>query len=370
VVTEESSVANTFKNFFDNAVNSLNLQCDSQFISETSHLSNPIEVAVEKFKEHPSIIAIRNNVSFESEFDFCDITIDDMEKEIANLDSKKSGVIGGIPSKYLKLSTGVSSNFLTEVWRNEVLAQNIFPEKLKLADVNPIHKKGDSTCVNNFRPVSVLPSVSKVFERFMQKQINAHINCFLSKYLCGYRKGFNTQTALLSLIEQWRSILDAKGFAGAILMDLSKAFDTINHELLIAKLHAYGFSRSALTLIFSYLSNRWQHIKVDTSFSDWSEILKGVPPGSVLGPLLFNIYLNDLFFMLSETNVCNFADDTTPYVCDKSLKNVLEKLEQNSEIAISWFKTNYMKLNTDKCHLLISGHKYETVWAKVGNDKI
>jgi len=76
------------------------------------------------------------------------------------------------------------------------------------------------------------------------------------------------------------------------------------------------------------------------------------------------------YFMLNETNVCNFADDTTPYVCDKSLKNVLEKLEQNSEIAISWFKTNYMKLNTDKCHLLISGHKYETVWAKVGNDKI
>ena len=233
-----------------------------------------------------------------------------------------------------------------------------------------MHKKGDTTNVKNYRPVSVLPSVSKVFERLMQSQINSFINKSLSKYLCGYRKGFSTQTALLSLIEKWRNILDQNGFAGAVLMDLSKAFDTINHELLIAKLHAYGFSKSSLSIIFSYLSNRWQHIKIDSSFSDWSEIIRGVPQGSVLGPLLFNIYLNDLIFMLNNENVCNFADDTTPYFCDKSLKEVLDKLEECTEIAISWFDTNYMKLNTDKCHLLVSGYKHEMMWAKIGEDKI
>ena len=122
-------------------------------------------------------------------------------------------------------------------------------------------------------------------------------------------------------------------------MDFSKAFDTINHELLIAKLYAYGFSKDALKLIHSYLSDRWQRTKISNSFSSWSALLKGVPQGSVLGPILFNIYLNDIFYFL-HCNICNFADDTTPYVCNKSLKFVLEQLEEQSNIALKWFKDN------------------------------
>ena len=152
-------------------------------------------------------------------------------------------------------------------------------------------------------------------------------------------------------------------------MDLSKAFDTINHELLIAKLYAYGFSKDSLKIIFSYLSNRWQRVKINMSFSSWKELIQGVPQGSVLGPLLFNIYLNDLFFIIN-TYVCNFADDTTPFVCDFELKNVLDKLEINADLAVSWFETNYMKLNPDKCHLLVSGHKYEENFIKINTSTI
>ena len=196
------------------------------------------------------------------------------------------------------------------------------------------------------------------------------MNHFLSPYLCGYRKGYSTQYALILLIERWKKMLDSKGFAGAMLMDLSKAFDTLNHELLIAKLDAYGFDKKALKLVHSYLSNRWQRTKINNSFSSWAELILGVPQGSVLGPILFNIYINDLFWINSFTEVCNFADDTTFYACDKSLESVLQSLEHDSLLAIEWFDNNYMKLNSDKCHLLISGFKHQWHWAQLGDYKI
>ena len=117
----------------------------------------------------------------------------------------------------------------------------------------------------------------------------------LSPYLCAYRKGYNAQHALLRLTEKFRSFLDMKGLAGAIVLDLSKAFDCLNHKLLIAKLEAYGFSRAVLKLVHDYLSNRKQRAKINGSSSSWQESFRAVPQDSLLGSILFNVFINDLF---------------------------------------------------------------------------
>ena len=148
------------------------------------------------------------------------------------------------------------------------------------------------------------------------------------------------------------------------------SFDTLKHELLIAKLNAYSFTHSSLCLLYSYLSNRWQRTKNNNAFSSWTEILQGVPQCSILGPLLFNIYLNDLFFIDIESDLCNFADDNTLHVCDLSLNVLVDKLETSAKSVIKWFEYNYMKLNESKCKLLISGNKEEVIIASVGDVKI
>ena len=146
----------------------------------------------------------------------------------------------------------------------------------------------------------------------MFRQINEYMDVFLSKYQCGSRKGYSTQQCLLAMLEKWRSAVDNKKTFGVLLIDLSKAFDCLSHELLLAKLHAYGFSIPALRLVYSYLKNRKQRTKINSAYSCWEEIIFGVPQGSILGPLLFNIFLCDLFYMMSDTDFASYADDNTP----------------------------------------------------------
>ena len=189
-----------------------------------------------------------------------------------------------------------------------------------------------------------------------------------SKYQCGFRKGFSTQQCLLAMLEKWkRSIDNGKSF-GALLRDLSKAFGCLDHELLIAKLNAYGFHLSALKLIHDYLSNRKQRTKINSTYSKWHEILFGVPQGSILGPLLFNICLIDLFFVIEDTGIASYADDNTPYIIDDTVEGVIKSLEEVSKKLFKWFDDNLMKSNADKCHLLVSTN--ETVKIQVGNYNI
>ena len=155
------------------------------------------------------------------------------------------------------------------------------------------------------------------------------------------------------MIETWKKALDKNGAAGGILTDLSKAFDCLSHDLLIAKLEAYGFGHSALTFVYDYMENRKQRTKVDGFYSSWSDLRKGVQQGSILGPLLFNIFINDIFYFVDKSKLANFADDTTVYTTEDTILNLLSVLKDESTTILNWFKTNEMKSNDDKCHLII-----------------
>ena len=369
ILSKDEDVAIELADMFSNAVSRLNIPDIP--VNEVPEGYDIVDTAVLKYKDHPSIFKIieKMPIAEEDEFNFQMVSDDYILKKIKRLKTNKATTFQNIPGKIFVENADIYYTKITELINGHIESSS-FPDSLKFADVNPVHKKKERTNPENYRPVSVLSYTSKVFEQVMHEQINSKMSNHLSSKLCGYRKGFSSQHAIISMVEQWRKSLDNKGYAGAVLMDLSKAFDCMNHELLLAKLYAYGFSKNAIKTIHSYLNNRWQRVKINHSFSSWTELLLGVPQGSVLGPLLFNIYLNDLMWFINYGEVCNYADDTTLYSCNTNLNDLKFNLEKDSLNAIDWFKNNYMKLNTDKCKLLVAGHKDHSLRIKVGDSTV
>ena len=232
-----------------------------------------------------------------------------------------------------------------------------------------MHKKEDRNDKINYRPISILPSISKIFERIIFTQLYKYFENKLSKHQCGFRRNFSAQHCIMFMLEKWNHSLDKNLCCGLLLTDLSKAFDCLSHELLIAKLYAYGVDHSSLKLIYSYLHNRYQRVRINSTFSSWSQILTGVPQGSILGPLLFNIYLIYLFFFTEDSNIINYADDNTPFTYKDDMNLVMKQLENDSKTLLNWFSKNALKANPDKFHLLLSDSN-EDINIIVDNHKI
>ena len=167
------------------------------------------------------------------------------------------------------------------------------------------------------------------------------------------------------MLEKWKRSVDNNKAFGALLTDLSKTFDCLDHELLIAKLNAYGFSLTASKLIHDCLSNREQQTKINSSYSSWHDIKFGVPQGSISGPLLFNIFLIDLFFIVKNIDIASYADDNRPYITANNINEVIISLEKATDTLFKWFSDNVMKSNADKCHLLVSTNNAINI--KIGN---
>ena len=355
IITDDDELAKIFNYYFSNLATSLDIK--SWPNPETLDLNeDPVSYAIRKYANHPSINKIRSQpTSISNTFEFHPFSQDEVAKEIKKLDSSKRSS-GDIPIMILKNHINIYLHTFTN-FLNAARCNGICPNAMKLADISPIFKKDDKTEKENYRPISILSPLSKVFERLLCNQILSFMQNKLSKYLCAYKKRCNTEDALLRLLENWRKHLDSKQIVGTILCDLSKAFDTLPHNLIIAKLSAYGMGNRALSLILSYLTDRKQRCKVGSSYSDWADVKMGVPQGSVLGPILFNIFINDLFLFLHESLICNFADDTSIYAHGNSVDEVVKKLEVDLKNVLTWFDNNSLVPNPKKFQFMILGTK-------------
>ena len=354
ILSGDAEVASAFNFHFKDITKDLDI---SQWVPHPMcpTFSNPVYRAIAKYEDHPSIIKIRSLSNEPSQFTFLEVTPDFVKGLVLSLDTKKA-TSDSISPKLLKLTSEISSSYLANSF-NAALISSSFPDSLKCASVTPILKKGDATCIENYRPISILPTVSKTFEKIIAFQLNVLFERRFSPLLCGFRKGHSTQHAMLRLLSSWQSSLDKSEIVGTVLMDLSKAYDCIPHDLLIAKLSAYGVYNFSSSFIYNYLSNRKQRVKINDSFSDYVNISIGVPQGSILGPLLFNIFTNDLLFFPRKSDLCNFADDNSLYASSKLLCHLISILKHDIDDILFWFKINQLVANPGKFQVMFLGTK-------------
>ena len=355
IVTNDHDLCEIFNDYYINIVENTSGKKPSS-IADTNSIDDDREIVrliLDKYKDHPSILAIVQDPehTFET-FSFNEVTTRDVWLQLKRLDGSKSTGVDQIPPKLVSLASDELAVPLTNAI-NCSIRNFIFPQNAKTAAVCPLDKcEPIRTAERNYRPVSVLNTFSKIFEKILKEQLSPFLDKTLSIFIAAYRTAYSTQHVLIKLVEEWKSKLDNNFIVGSVLMDLSKAFDCIPHDLIIAKLHAYGFDENALVLVYSYLKKRKQSVRINNVYSSFQEIVSGVPQGSVLGPILFNFYINDLFFFIKQATMYNYADDNTLAFFSKSLPDLVKVLENEANNALSWLERNEMIANPDKFHAL------------------
>ena len=246
-----------------------------------------------------------------------------------------------------------------------MLTTGIFPDAFKLSKVIPLFKKGDSSLLVNYRPISLLPTISKIFEKVIHDQLYEYFDKYnlLAEQQYGFRKQHSTEYAAVKLVDRVSKEMEIGKTPTNVYIDLSKAFDTLTFHILLFKLKYYGVTDTALDLMRSYLTNRKQYVVFNSCQSDYSEIYTGVPQGSILGPLFFSIYINDLINVSNRLNFLMYADDTTIYFNLEEFDHLNKEGDINGELekVNTWLKLKKLSLNAQKTKLMVFHRKQKHV---------
>ena len=294
---------------------------------------------------------------------FHSITKDSVMQIINGLKPKSSTGIDNISNKLLKSAKTFIVAPLTIVI-NQMFQVGKFPDLLKILKVLPIYKKDDDSLFSNYRPISLLPSVSKIFERAIMIQLTEYLedNKLIHINLYGFRKFLSTEYAALHLVDYLNYEMDSRRTPVTIHLDLSKAFDCLSHSILLDKLRFYGINEMAYNLMKNYLENRKQFVQFDSYSSKMKSVDKGVPQGSILGPLLFSIYINDIPNSSNLLIFLMYADDTTLHCCLEDIEDENKEFRINQELqhVQDWLKINRLALNVKKTKYMMF-HKHNKI---------
>jgi len=326
------------------------------FINIGNDLSKKIPNVPEKYTDYLKHLNVTKSF-------FCKPT---NASEITDITSKlkacKSAGYDDIHPSVVKSVISTIANPLAHIF-NLSLSSGIFPNNFKIAKVTPVFKNGDKKLLNNYRPISVLPVFSKILEKIMYSRLSSYleINSFLTDKQYGFREKHSTYMALVDLIDKITNEIDNKKFSLGIFIDLSKAFDTINHTILLNKLNLYGIRGVANNWFRSYLHNRLQYVHLQNSNSSKLTVKCGVPQGSILGPLLFLIHINDITKVSNILNIIMFADDTNLFLSDTNLANLINTANFEVNKISTWFKANKLSLNISKTNYIVFRTKYKSI---------
>ena len=283
-------------------------------------------------------------------FKFRQLTASDVVKSIMKRKTSRSG---NVPTKFLKDAVDFVSPILACIF-NKSVEKGYFPSILKTAIVSPIYKgEGSRSDPSNYRPISVLPIIARVFERLIHQQLYPYLNKFLWKNQSGFRSHYSTETALLKATNNWLLNIDKGNYNLALFLDLKKAFDTVDHNTLLRKLEYYGIIHKELNWLTSYLSDRLQCCKIDGQISSKLKVRLSIPQGSCLGPLLFLVYINDLPQCLANSEPDIYADDTSLTNNEKDLVALENKVNRDLSNIEKWLYANKLQLNTVKTKYMI-----------------
>lgn len=304
--------------------------------------------------EHPSVDAYKKKTSSSNSIVLAPATEHELSNIMRNLKNNAAAGYDDIKPAAVKYVMDIICSPLTHVI-NCMLEQGVFPEALKLARVCPVHKGGTDYTFNNYRPISVLPVMSKIFETV----INVRVDGFVQKYSImsdvqyGFRKKRSCEEALLSIKHEIINNIEQRLYTIGLFLDLRKAFDSVSHAILLTKIYDCGIRGTAHDLIRSYLQNRYQYVSINNSKSTKLKILQGVPQGSILGPLLFNLYINDLAYIPYSQSVIMYADDTNVFFAGKSLQMLQISINNYLKLLMSWLHSNQLQLNVNKTKYII-----------------